>query len=132
MFETQKEVLKTCDEVGCAWIERVKPEVGLWPELATKLSASRTMPAGLQACQNTFAQRRQMVADDGRHLFDDGQKIIASMSRTMSNGCPKDNSRGTKPYGFACAAFVRLFPLAMKNNDGVRFLWSDNDSSMKR
>lgn len=60
MFETQKEVLKTYDEVGCAWIERVKPEVGLWPELATKLSASRTMPAGLQACQNTFAQRRQM------------------------------------------------------------------------
>jgi hypothetical protein len=62
MFETQKEVPKTYDEVGRAWIERVKPEVALWSELATKLSASRTMPAGLQTCQNPFAQRRQMVA----------------------------------------------------------------------
>lgn len=89
MFEMQKEVLKAYEETGRAWIERVKAEVALWSDLAAKLTASRTMPDGLQACQDTFVQRIQMVADDGRRLFDDGQKIIASISRIKPNGWSK-------------------------------------------
>jgi hypothetical protein len=92
MFEMQKEVLKAYEEAGRAWIERVKSEVTLWSALAAKLGASRTMPEGFQACQDAFAQHMQMVADDGRHLFEDGQKIVASISRTMSNGWPKKSS----------------------------------------
>jgi hypothetical protein len=34
----------------------------------------------------------QMVADDGRRLFEDGQKTIASISRTMLTGWPKESS----------------------------------------
>jgi hypothetical protein len=47
----------------------------------------------------------QMVTDDGRRVFEDGQKIIASTSRTMPNAC-----------GVICAAF----PVATENNKGVR------------
>jgi hypothetical protein len=36
------------------------------------------------ACGGIFAQRMQMVADDGRRLFENGQKIIASISRTSA------------------------------------------------
>jgi hypothetical protein len=89
MLEIQKDVLKTYEEIGRAWIERVKAEVTLWSDLASKLSASRSMPDGLQACQETFSQRMQMVADDGRRLFEDGQKIIASIS---TNGWRKKSS----------------------------------------
>jgi hypothetical protein len=91
-FAMQKTLLNAYEEIGGAWIERVKAEVALWSDLAAKLSASRTMPDGLQACQDTFAQRMQMVADDGRRLFEDSQKIITSISRTMPNGWPKQNT----------------------------------------
>jgi hypothetical protein len=92
VFEMQKEVLKAYEEAFRTWIERVKSEVTLWSALAAKLGASRTMPEGFQACQDTFAQHMQMVADNSRHLFEDGQRIVASISRTMSNGWPKKGS----------------------------------------
>jgi hypothetical protein len=92
MLEMQKKLLNAYEETGRAWLERVKAEVALWSDLAAKLSVSRTMPDGLQACQDTFAQRVQMIVDDGRRLFEDGQKIITSISRTMPNGWPKKSS----------------------------------------
>jgi hypothetical protein len=36
------------------------------------------------ACGGTFAQRMQMVANDGRRLFEVGQKIIASISHASA------------------------------------------------
>jgi hypothetical protein len=92
MLEMQKEVLKAYEEAGQAWLERMKAEVALWSDLASKLSASRSMPDGLQAYRDTFAQRVQMAADDGRRLFEESQKIIASISRTMPGGGPKQSS----------------------------------------
>jgi len=89
MLEMQKEMLKAYEEVGRAWTERIKAEVALWSDPASKLSASRTVPDGLQACQDTFAQRMRMVADDGQRLFEDGQKVIANISRTMPDGLSK-------------------------------------------
>jgi hypothetical protein len=63
------------------------------------------MPDGLRACQGTFAQYMQMVAENGQHLFEAGQKIIASFSRTMSAGWAKKNSCETKEFtsGVICA-----------------------------
>lgn len=92
MLDMQKELLKAYEESGRAWVERVKAEVALWSDFAWKLRGSSTVPEGLKACQDTFAERMEMVADDGRRLFEDGQKIIASVSRGMPNGWAKESS----------------------------------------
>jgi hypothetical protein len=86
MIELQKEVFSAYEEAGRAWIARVKSEVELWSDLAAKLSSSKSVPDGLVACQDYVAQRMRMAAEDGRRLFEEGQKIIGTISRSMPNG----------------------------------------------
>jgi hypothetical protein len=51
------------------------------------------MPDGLRAARAPLRNRMQMVAENGRHLFEAGQKIIVSISRTMSDGWAKEQLR---------------------------------------
>jgi hypothetical protein len=86
MFKMQKELLDEYEKASRAWVARVKSEVELWSELATKVTASRSIPEGLEAYRDCVSQRMQMAADDGRRLFEDGQKIIASVTKAVANG----------------------------------------------
>lgn len=86
MFKMQKELLDEYEKASQAWVARVKSEVELWSELATKVTASRSIPEGLEAYRDCVSQRMQMAADDGRRLFEDGQKIIASVTKAVANG----------------------------------------------
>jgi hypothetical protein len=89
MLNMQKEVMAVCEEANRNWIERVKSEVELWSELASKLSASKSVPDGVGAYQDTVAQRMKLAAEDGQRLFDESQKIIGAMTRSLSNGWPQ-------------------------------------------
>lgn len=86
MFKMQKELLDEYEKASRAWVARVKSEVELWSELATKVTASRSIPEGLEAYRDCVSQRMQMAADDGRRLSEDGQKIIASVTKAVANG----------------------------------------------
>ena len=86
MLKMQKELLDEYEKASRAWGARVKSEVELWSELATNVAASRSIPEGLEAYRDCVSQRMQMAADDGRRLFEDGQKIIATVTKTVSNG----------------------------------------------
>jgi hypothetical protein len=65
---------------------RVKSEVELWSNLAAKLTATRSVPEGLETYRDCVSQRVQMAAEDGRRLFDDGQKIIGVITRSLNGG----------------------------------------------
>ena len=80
------------EETSRSWVERVKAEVELWSDLAAKLSASRSAPDGLQACRDSVAQRMKMAAEDGQRLFEEGQKVIGAVSRSMSTNWPKGST----------------------------------------
>jgi Phasin protein len=86
MFNMQKELFDEYERASRAWVARVKSEVELWSELATKVTASRSIPEGLEAYRDCVSQRMQMAADDGRRLFEDGQKIIATVTKAVSKG----------------------------------------------
>lgn len=86
MFKMQKELLDEYEKASQAWVARVKSEVELWSDLAAKVTASRSIPEGLEAYRDCVSQRMQMAADDGRRLFEDGQKIIASVTKAVANG----------------------------------------------
>jgi hypothetical protein len=40
----------------------------------------------METCSESIAHRVEMAADDGRRLFEDGQKMVASITRSLSNG----------------------------------------------
>jgi hypothetical protein len=88
LLTMQKELLGTCDQSSRAWLARVKSEVDLWSELAKKLSGTRSAPEALGAYQECVARRMQMAAEDGRRLSDDCQKIMQTITRSLSNGGP--------------------------------------------
>ena len=87
-FRIQRDVLTALDEANRAWLARVKSEVELWSQLAAKLSASRSIPDALRACQDVAARRMQMAADDGKRVSDECQAMIGRITQSMSRGWP--------------------------------------------
>jgi Phasin protein len=93
MVNMQKELLDVYEQASRAWLARVKSEVDLWSDLATKLSATRSMPEALESYQNFVTQRMQMAAADGRQLVEDCQKMTQKMTRSLSGtGWPTTSS----------------------------------------
>jgi hypothetical protein len=86
MLGMQKDLLETYEQASRAWLARVKSEVELWSELATKLSATRSAPDAMQVLQQGVAQRMQMAAEDGKRLSEDCQKIMSKVGHSLSNG----------------------------------------------
>src|SRR3954454_21444008 len=66
----QKGLLEAYEAASRAWLARVQAEVAMWSELATKLTATRSVPEALEAYSKSVSQRMQMAADDGKRLFD--------------------------------------------------------------
>ncbi len=88
----QKELLETYEKMSHAWLARVQSEVAMWSELATKLTATRSVPEALETCSNCASKRMQMAAEDGRRLFEEGQQITQKINRTLTNGWPTKSS----------------------------------------
>ena len=88
MLGVQKELLEAYEQVSRAWLARIKSEVDLWSELATKLAGTRSAPEALGAYQECFAQRMQMAAEDWRRLSDDCQKVMQTIVQSPLNGRP--------------------------------------------
>src|SRR5262245_36360954 len=88
MLGVQKELLEACEQASRAWLDRIKSEVDLWSGLATKLAATRSAPEAMGAYQECLAQRMQMAAEDWRRLTDDCQKVMQTMTQSVTNGRP--------------------------------------------
>jgi hypothetical protein len=88
MPNMQKELLDAYEQASSAWLARVKSEIDLWSGLATKLTATHSIPEALKAYQECVAHRMQMADEDGRSLYDDYQKITHKITRSLSNGLP--------------------------------------------
>jgi hypothetical protein len=89
MIHVQKQLLDAYQEASKGWVDRVQSEVKFWSELAGKLAASRSVPEGMETCSESIAHRLQMAAEDGQRLFEDGQKMIAAVTASLTNGSAK-------------------------------------------
>jgi len=54
--------------------------------LGKKVTSSRSVPEGFDLYRDGVAQRLQMAAEDGHRLFEDGQRAIEFITRSLSNG----------------------------------------------
>ena len=93
MPNVQKELLDAYEQMNRAWLARVKSEVDLWSELATKLTASRSIPEAMTAYQEFVTERMQMAAEDGRRSYDDYQASEADWQRPSNRGRPAKGFR---------------------------------------
>jgi hypothetical protein len=88
MPDVHKDLLDAYQEVGQAWIDRVRSEVQLWSDLAAKLATSRSFPEGLEAYRDCISHRLRMATEDGQRLLEDGQKMIATATNSLAKGRP--------------------------------------------
>ncbi|MGD0023515.1 MAG: phasin family protein [Xanthobacteraceae bacterium] len=82
----QTELLDKLQETNRQWFERVQSEANLVSEFASKLTAARSIPDAMTACQEWTSRRFEMMAEDGKHLFADTQKFMETGARLLSNG----------------------------------------------
>lgn len=92
MLGMQKELLNAYEQASHAWLARVRSEVDLWTDLATKLSATRSLPEALGTYQECVTQRMQMAAEDGRRMSEECQKLLQTFTRPLPNGWPTGSS----------------------------------------
>jgi hypothetical protein len=65
------------------------PKWPLWSELATKLTATRSVPEALEAYTKCVSQRMQMTAEHGQRVFKDCQQITQKITKSLTNGWPE-------------------------------------------
>jgi hypothetical protein len=82
----QKELLASYEQVNRVWLARVQSDVGLWSDLATKLTATKTVPEALEAYAKCVSERMKMAVDDGRLLADEVQQITQKITKALGNG----------------------------------------------
>jgi hypothetical protein len=88
ILSMQKDLLETYDQMSHAWISRVRSELDLWSELATKLAGMPSVPSAMEACQECVTKRMKLAAVDRKHLLVDSNKFIRTLTRSVSNGLP--------------------------------------------
>lgn len=82
----QSEVLGKFQETNREWLDRLQSEATLTSELASKLTAARSIPDAMTACQNWTNRRLEMMAEDGRHVLADSQKFMEVGTRLVFDG----------------------------------------------
>ena len=88
LMKVQSELFEELHQTNRQWMYRLQSEAKLASDFATHLTAARTLPDAMAAYQQWSGQRLQMMAEDGKHLFSDGQKFMRAGARLMSGWLP--------------------------------------------
>ena len=83
---TQKELVEKFQEMNRQWFDRAQAEANLASELASKLTAARSIPDAMAAYQEWASRRFEMMAEDGKHLLADTQKFMEAATHLLPNG----------------------------------------------
>jgi hypothetical protein len=83
--KAQSEALDNFQEMNQQWLDRIQAEASLASELASKLTAARSVPDAITAYQNWGSRRFEMMAEDTKHLWDDTQKFIQVSARVLQS-----------------------------------------------
>ena len=83
---TQKELVEKLQEMNRQWFDRAQAEANLASELASKLTAARSIPDAMAAYQEWASRRFEIMAEDGKHLLADIQKFMEATTHLLPNG----------------------------------------------
>jgi Phasin protein len=86
--EMQKEFLDTLEEINRSWLARAQSGVTLASELVAKLAAARSLPEATSAYQECMTRQMELLAEDGRRIVADSERLMRAGARLFSNGSP--------------------------------------------
>jgi Phasin protein len=91
MLALQKELLDEYQQASQAWLARVKSELDFWSALSARMTSIHSVSEGVAAYSDGISQRMQMAVEDGRRIFDEGQKLTSVVTRLLNRQTTSDN-----------------------------------------
>ena len=72
------ELFDNFNKASRRWLGCVEAEAKLTSELAAKLTAARSLPDIMAACQEWGTRQLQVIGGETKHFLDDAQKLMQS------------------------------------------------------
>lgn len=94
-IKVQTECLEELRKTNKHWFDRAQTEASLTCDLASKLTAARSFPETMTAYREWVNRRMEMMAEDGKYLLADTQKIMQTSARLLSNVWGPNGSSGS-------------------------------------
>ncbi len=89
----QAELLNDLRDINHRWFNRTQSEANLASDFASKLTAARSLPEVMVACQEWTSRRYEMLTEDGKYLLADTQKFMEMGARFMPHGSLSNSGR---------------------------------------
>ncbi len=86
LIKLQAELLRELRVINHRWFDRAQSEANLAFDFASKLTAARSIPEAMTACQQWTSRQFEILTDDGKHLLADSQKFMETGARFMPHG----------------------------------------------
>lgn len=86
LISLQAEFLDQLRNANQQWLDRVQSETNSASELAAKLTAVRSIPDAMEAYQEWIGRRFNLMAEDGKRVLDNAQKLTEAGARLMADG----------------------------------------------
>lgn len=82
--EARDEIWDRLQDANRVWLARMQQEAALTAELASKLTASRSLSDTATALQDWTSKRVELTTEDTRRLFTDAQQMLNAGVRLWS------------------------------------------------
>jgi len=86
LLEVQKELMTELEGINQELFTRAKKEAELASEFMGRLADARSVPDATTTCQEWATKEMELLAADGRNLFEHGGKIMQASRRLFANG----------------------------------------------
>lgn len=86
LVAAQTQQFEKLREMSQSWFDRMQSETALASELATKLTAARSVPEVATAYQEWATRHIEKAAEDAKRIFTDAQKLAESGTQFLSKG----------------------------------------------
>ena len=83
--DIQAELFSKLEQANLRWMDTIQKRVNLASEFATKLTAARSVPETVSACQDWVRQRIEMAEEDAKQLLADSEAFMDTAARLVSN-----------------------------------------------
>ena len=90
--EVQTQLLDTFEQFNLQQLARGKQEMELASEFAGKITSARSVPDVMNAYQSWISKRMALYVEDGRKLFEDGQRVLNTTMKLLSIGKESNNT----------------------------------------
>jgi hypothetical protein len=86
LLEVQKELMQTLEGINHDVFSRAKKEADIASEFVGKLAGARSIPDATTTYQEWATKEMELLAADGRQMFEHGGKLMQASRRLFSNG----------------------------------------------